>query len=213
MTILIKQCKYSVFLKLTKIFTLKFTFTQRHLKILKRIYINLNYMSVIEKYLSFISGINIFVKKMFSRDRIVDQLFNFISFAWCCHFQSPFCGSFHWTDCHWPLLSLPWLSLCRSCSRSGRTGGCGRNHRLEERSQSRRGNHSSHTWHERYGQESTKTEPWFKREEEILIELLPTMHINYEVIFYISINSLISMVHTCYDCRKSWKLYYKWVIY
>lgn len=61
----IKQCKYSVFLKLTKIFTLKFTFTQRHLKILKRIYINLNYMSVIEKYLSFISGINIFVKKCF----------------------------------------------------------------------------------------------------------------------------------------------------
>lgn len=40
----IKQCKYSVFLKLTKLSTLNFTFTQRHLKTLKRIYINLNYM-------------------------------------------------------------------------------------------------------------------------------------------------------------------------
>lgn len=61
----IKQCKHSVFLKLTKTFTLKFTCTQRHSKILKctYMYIILNY--IIEKYLSFIRGIKIFFFKYF----------------------------------------------------------------------------------------------------------------------------------------------------
>lgn len=110
---------------------------------------------------------NIFFK-IFPRDRIDDQLFNLISFAWCCHFWSPICGSSHWTGSHWLLPSLPWLSLCRSCSRSERTGGCGRSHRLEERSRSRLGSHSWRTWHERYGQGSTKTEPWLKETKKSL---------------------------------------------